>query len=148
MKYRIMLGCVAVLTLIASAAVLTGCTKPTTENATPTPAASSSPFKVGQPVAATWTDGNFWLAKVTAVDGDQIEVQFADDQSKLKVPAADIQPIEEKNWAVGSDVLAVWTSGRFYPGQITEADGTTYTVKWQDGSEPSKVTSDKIISVP
>lgn len=153
MKIKSILGFVMALALVTSVSMLVGCAKPAAEKVAPapaaqTPAASTGAFQVGQAVAAKWTDGNLWLAKVTAVNGDQIGVQFSDDNSKLTVTAADVYPIEETTWAVGSDVLAVWTSGRFYPGQITEANGNTYTVKWEDGSEPSQVTGDKIISVP
>lgn len=132
---------------------LLGCTKPTEPQSSPSPAAtapaeSDSPFEPGQKVAATWTDGNYWHAEVTAVDGDQITVQFLDDKSTLTMPASDVRAIEETTWEVGDEVLAVWTSGRFYLGEITKVDGDTYTVKWDDGSSPSPVTADKIISAP
>jgi len=125
---------------------LAGCAKPTAVTAPPpveTPPVTS--IQPGDFVAATWTDGNFWHAKVLAVTGDNVEVQFVDDQSKLTVPVADVRAIEKKTWAVGDSVLAVWTVGRFYPGTITAVSGSTYTVKWDDGSSPTPVTADKIV---
>lgn len=125
------------LVLVASVIALTGCaTKP------------ASRYQVGQTVAAKWTDGNFWLAKVTAADDAQVSVQFLDDNTKLTIAASDVRAIKPTTWAVGSSVYAVWTSGRFYPGKVTAANGGTYTVKWDDGSAPSPVTADKIMAVP
>ena len=37
-------------------------------------------------------------------------------------------------------------AGRFYPGEVTKVEGTTYTVKWDDGSQPSGVAAGKIIA--
>jgi len=153
MRIRSLIGYVVVFALAVSALALVGCAqvamqKDPIKGAVVPPPDTASPFAVGQTVAAKWTDGNLWLAKVTSVTGDQIKVEFTDDHSTLSVPVADVHAVTEKTWGVGSDVLAVWTAGRFYPGQITAADGGTYTVKWEDGSTPSKVTSDKIISVP
>ena len=125
------------LVLVASVVALSGCaTKP------------ASSYQVGQTVAAKWTDGNFWLAKVTAAEDAQVSVQFLDDNSKLTIAASDVRAIKPTTWAVGSSVYAVWSSGRFYPGKITAASGGTYTVKWDDGSAPTQVAADKIMAVP
>ncbi|MDO8963860.1 MAG: hypothetical protein Q7W30_05130 [Coriobacteriia bacterium] len=123
---------------------------PAAPAATPPAATADAPFTVGQSVAAVWSDGSYYLANVQKVEGDQVTVKYVDDSSTKVVPATDVVAIEKgKVWATGSDVLAVWSSGRFYQGLITEAeDGGNYTVKWKDGSAPSKVTADKIISIP
>jgi hypothetical protein len=85
------------------------------------------------------------LANVTAVDGDEVTVTFADDGSSLAVAAADVRTIPETAFAVGDRVLAVWQNGRFYPGEISAVDGSTHTVAWDDGSEPSPVEAGRII---
>ena len=100
----------------------------------------------GDNVAAVWTDGSFYLATVQAVDGDQITVKYADDSSTKTVNSADVKRIVPQTWAVGDKVLAVWASGRFYQGSVAGGSGTTYTIKWDDGSAPSEVTSDKIVA--
>lgn len=41
--------------------------------------------------------------------------------------------------AVGSKVMAQWTSGGYYPATIKSYDGSMYTVAWDDGSTPTLV---------
>jgi hypothetical protein len=107
---------------------------------------TASKFTVGQSVAAVWSDGNLYLANVTAVEGDKVTVKYVDDSSTKTVAAADVTPILDKTWAVGDEVQAVWSSGRFYDGTITKATGSSYEVKWEDGSAPSQVAGTKIIA--
>jgi hypothetical protein len=152
------IGRAAVLAVLGSALVLAGCVSVTTgpkpsSSAPRSNAASASgvpsatgDFAVGQSVAAVWSDGNLYLASITAVDGDQLTVRYADDSSTKTVAAAEVKPIPEKTWAVGDKVKAVWSSGRFYDGVITKASGASYEVKWDDGSAPSQVVSNKIIA--
>ena len=154
-KYGVFVALVLV-GLVASTVSLTGCitvnTAPKTETAppatTPQPATapSTSGFAVGQSVAAVWKGDDLYLATVVDVAGDQVTVQYADDNSTQTVAAADVKPIPVKTWAVGDKVWAVWTSARFYKGVITAAKGSSYTVKWDDGSTPSDVTNDKIVA--
>lgn len=118
----------------------------TTGPSTTTDAPVSSEFEVGQTVAATWTDGNLYLAKVTAVEGAQVTVQYADDNSTKTIPDSDIKPIVTREWAVGDKVLAVWSAGRFYKGVIAKAGADSCQVKWDDGSAPSDVSTTKIIA--
>jgi len=106
----------------------------------------SSAFAVGESVAAVWSDGGLYLATVTAVDGDQITVTYADDGSSKTVAAAECRPIPDATFAVGDRVLAVWAAGRFYPGEVTAVEGSMSTVKWDDGSTPSQVEAGKIIA--
>ena len=112
----------------------------------PTTASSTTAFAKGDSVAAKWTDGNLYLASVTAVEGDQIRVTYVDDGTTGSVATADVRSIPTSALAVGDRVLAVYEGGRLYPGEITEATGTTYTVKWDDGSAPSSVEAGKIIA--
>jgi hypothetical protein len=106
----------------------------------------STSFAVGENVAAVWTDGNLYLATVTAVEGDQVTVTYTDDGSSATVAASECRPIPDATFGVGDRVLAVWAAGRFYPGEVTAVDGNMSTVKWDDGSEPSQVEAGKIIA--
>lgn len=112
----------------------------------PTSSAPKSEFTVNQTVAATWTDGNLYLAKVTAAKDGQITVQYADDNSTRTIPESDARAIPARQWAVGDRVLAVWSAGRFYKGVITKAAADSCEVKWDDGSAPSQVAVDRIIA--
>jgi hypothetical protein len=136
---------------------LSGCLAPPAPNpgaTTSAPPASKPPastsavsaFKVGDMVAATWADGNLYLAKVTAVGDKEVTVQYVDDSSTKTVPDGDVKPIPARQWAVGDKVLAVWSSGRFYKGEIIKVGSSACQVKWDDGSAPSDVTADKIIA--
>jgi hypothetical protein len=129
------LSCLAIVAMILVAAGLAGCGSSSGEPTGPASSATagaSSGFAVGHSVAATWTDGNLYLANVTAVDGDEVTVTFADDGSSLAVAAADVRTIPETAFAVGDRVLAVWQNGRFCPARSapwtarhTRSRGTT-----------------------
>ncbi len=109
--------------------------------------ATDVPFAVGDLVAAVWDDGNFYLANVMGIKGDAVTVKYVDDQSTKTISPDQIVTIEKRTWAVGDRVLAVWALGRFYSGTVEKAAPDGYTIKWADGSTPSVVTPDKIISV-
>jgi hypothetical protein len=135
--------------MVVSTVALSGCGVLPVSSPTASPAKTTAPgseFGFGQMVAAKWTDGNLWLAKVLSVDGTTVTVQYADDNTTRTVPTSDVKPIPTRQWAVGDKVLAVWSSGRFYKGVITKAGASSYQVKWDDGSAPTDVPADKIIA--
>lgn len=158
MRGRRLLVAALVVALFGSALAASGCVTVTTAPKSDSTATSKgsepetatseqeSEFAVGQSVAAVWSDGNLYLANVTALDGDNVTVKYVDDSSTKTVAAADVTPIPDKSWAVGDEVKAVWSSGRFYDGTITKVNGSSYEVKWEDGSPPSEVVGSKIIA--
>ena len=109
-------------------------------------AAAPSAVTIGDSVAAVWTDGSFYLATVAEVDGEDVTVTYTDDGSSSTLKAREVRAIPARTFAVGERVLAVWSRARFYAGEITEANGDAYTVKWDDGSTPSVVEAAKIIA--
>jgi hypothetical protein len=154
---RLLLAVLA--TLVVVALVATGCTinigtggsagGATGGSTTGTKQSTSATGpKVGDTVAAKWTDGNYWLATVEKVEPAGVTVKYTDDNTTNTVSVTEIRPIAVKSWSVGDKVLAVWSSGRFYPGTVEKAAGSTYTIKWDDGSTPSEVEATKIIAVP
>lgn len=142
-----LLGVMLVVSVLALAGCATASSGSKASSSAPSQSsAAPAGFSAGQSVAAVWTDGNLFLATITKVEGDKITVQYADDQTIRTVAKSDVRPIPRKTWAVGEKVQAVWTSGRFYPGVITREVGASYEVKWDDGSEPTDVTVEKIIA--
>jgi hypothetical protein len=111
------------------------------------PAATSEApaFAAGDTVAAKWADGKLYLATVKSVDGDTVNVVYADDGTAGAVPQTDVRAIPAATFAVGDRVLAVWSQGRFYPGEVTKVTGSTYTIAWDDGTTPSTVEAGRII---
>ena len=143
-------GLLVIAPLLAAVLGLTACgssDQPAEQQTAASPAATSAArFAAGQSVAAKWTDGSLYLATVTAVDGDNVTVTYADDGTSRTVPATDVRAIPDTGFAVGDRVRAVWAGGRFYQGEVSKVDGTTYTVKWDDGSDPSTVEAGRIIA--
>jgi len=150
MKRVAVCGLLVIATLLAASIALAACgssDQPAEQKAAAGESApSATALAAGQTVAATWTDGSLYLATVTAVDGDKATVTYTDDGSSKTVPAADVRAIPSATFAVGDRVLAVWSGGRFYAGEVTKVEGTMYTVKWDDGSQPSGVAAGKIIA--
>jgi hypothetical protein len=117
-----------------------------TSSAPPSPQATGAALAAGDSVAAVWTDGNYYLATVTEVGAGQVTVQYVDDGSTGTVDAAQVRAVPAAVFAAGDRVLAVWSAGRFYPGEVTAVDGESCTVKWDDGSTPSAVEVMKVIA--
>jgi hypothetical protein len=109
------------------------------------PAATGGTFKVGDRVAAKFTDGRFYGGKVAAIDGDKFEIGY-DDGDKLTVGAGDlVKCAEPSELSAGQKVAAVWTNGLFYKGTLGEKKDDGWVVQWDDGSEPLVVAVGKIV---
>jgi len=131
---------IAVLMIAVLAIALVGCTG--SDEAT-----EEAAFQTGETVAAEWTDGKLYMAEVTAVGDDgMVTVRYLDDDGEGVLEEAQVFSIEEKEWAEGDRVLAVWAVARFYSGTVEsmEEDGD-YIITWDDGSDPSSVMPEQII---
>ena len=102
-------------------------------------------YKVGDAVAAKWSDGNYWTAKITAMDGDKYTIMY-DDGTNGSVTKADMKPLAQKSdLKVGDHVWAVWSgNARMYEGTVTELQDAGAIIKWNDGSTPSLAAYNKI----
>jgi hypothetical protein len=134
---------IAVLGVLGLTLAACGSSEGSSGEASPEAAAG---FAVGDSVAAVWNDGSYYLAAVTEVEGDEVTVVYADDGTSKTLKTTDLRAIPRRTFAVGDRVLAVWGNGRFYAGEIGEADGDTYTVVWDDGGTPSELDVTKIIA--
>ncbi|MEW6266726.1 MAG: hypothetical protein AB1641_26940 [Thermodesulfobacteriota bacterium] len=113
----------------------------------PGPAWAADQVKSGDTVAAPWHDG-LYLGTVEAIKGDQADVLYADDRQVRAVSLSELKVIRPKVWEKDDKVLAVWSTGKFYPGVIVgDKGGGVYVVKWDDGSAPSDVEAGKILAV-
>ena len=150
MKRTAVCGSLLIVLLLAAALGLAACgssDQPAEQQTAAGPAATSvAPFAAGQSVAAKWGESSLYLATVTAIDGENVTVTYTDDGSSGTMPATDVRAIPDTAFAVGDRVRAVWAGGRFYQGEVSKVDGTTYTVKWDDGSDPSTVEAGRIIA--
>ncbi len=151
MRGNLMRGALLATAVLALGTVTAACGSTGDAPADGTPAASATPaaaaaIAAGDTVAATWTDGNLYLATVTAIDDDSVTVEYSDDGSSATVPAAEVRAIPTTTFAAGDQVLAVWSKGRFYAGTVTEASETSYVVAWDDGSAPSTVQAGQVIA--
>jgi hypothetical protein len=129
----------SVLSLLASLALASACKKDQANQ----PAAGP---KVGDKVAAPWGGGKYH-GTIQGIKGDAADVLYSDDKQVRPVKLSELTVVQAKSWQVGDKVLAVWSSGRFYPGTVTATkDGNVYTVKWDDGSSPKDVAADLIMA--
>ena len=98
-------------------------------------------FKVGDKVKALWKGGTkYWDAVVTAVSGDEISVKYGDGMTAV-LPRMSVAHLNQPNSSIkaGQEVLAKWSDGQYYVGFVVSLDDKSVTVRWKDGSAPSKV---------
>ncbi len=109
------------------------------------PTAKSYPgLQIGTRVAAKWKDGKYWLGEIAGGQGNQYVIHYADGD-QLTIGDDQVIPIAAPGTLfVGQHVMAVWKGATMFPGTITAMDGTTATVKWDDGDTPLAVPVDKI----
>ncbi len=104
-------------------------------------AAATTVFKVDEKVMGRWKGGSKWYpGKITKVSGDEIYVSY-DDGSKEVLPPMNVAHLNQPNSSisVGQAVLAKWSDYNYYSGTVQSFDDSTVTVKWSDGSSPSKL---------
>ena len=102
--------------------------------------------KVGQVVAAPWGSG-LYLATVKTIGDGTAEILYHDDKIVRKINLEDCITITTKTWQLGDEVLAVWSSGKFYMGIIVKIEKDQYSVEWADGSPASLVSADRILQL-
>ena len=104
--------------------------------------------KVGDSVAAIWTDGNYYVGTITSISGDKADVLY-EDGDKLTVPLAKVHTLSKTaNFKVGDHVIAAFNGASMFPGVITAVSDATCTVKWDDGDTPLDVPKGRMIAAP
>lgn len=111
------------------------------------PAGMSGGVTVGDRVAALWSDGHFYLGKVTAAKGGKLQVLF-EDGDHCVVNTAELLRTEAADAAiaVGTRVLAAWRGAAMFTGVVTATTAQTVTVQWDDGDEPLVVAKDRVVA--
>lgn len=102
-------------------------------------------YKVGDHVAAKWSDGKYWTATITGIDGSKYNVAY-DDGTAGSVTKDGLKPIAaQADLKVGDAVWAVWSgNSKMYEGTIQELQSGGAIIKWNDGSMPSLANYGKI----
>ncbi len=95
--------------------------------------------KVGDTVAAKWTDGSFYVGTITGLAADGANVLY-EDGDKRTVPLAELTVLSKDTaFKVGDHVIAAWKGAKMFPGVLTAVNDGTCTVKWDDGDAPLDV---------
>ncbi|MDH3495020.1 MAG: hypothetical protein OEM82_15825 [Acidobacteriota bacterium] len=73
---------------------------------------------------------------------------FIGEKAGEEPPADPTTSAETPKHSVGDTVVAKWTTNSFYEGEIESIDGSKITVKWEDGSNPTKVDDSDVFALP
>jgi hypothetical protein len=114
--------------------------------------ALAADFKVGDSVAAPWTNKQgvsaFFMATITGISGDKADLLY-EDGDKLAVPVSSVRALSaDTAFKVGDHVVAAWKGAQMFPGVITAVNGLTCTVKWDDGDAPIEVKKTRMFLSP
>jgi hypothetical protein len=126
----------------------------TTTTAIPTPTVSSqggvaatntAVFQVGDRIAAQ-RKGIQYLGTIQSIQGDTADVIFDDTQQSASYRLLALRLVKPYVWKVGDSVAAVRGVARFYEGDVIAVKaGDVYTIKWDDGTQPSDVSAAKMM---
>lgn len=102
---------------------------------------------VGELVAAQW-HGDWYRARVTGMANGTFAVRY-EDKTTGKLAGGEIIPlVNPSELRVGERVLAVWGDQlQMYPGRVQMLGPKKVTIRWEDGSQPSKVPYDGIARI-
>ncbi|MCU0517167.1 MAG: hypothetical protein MUC60_09940 [Oscillatoria sp. Prado101] len=108
-------------------------------------------LKPGNTVAAKWSEGGYYFARIVSVKGDSYDIIHGDGNTAT-LSARDIIPISPAAGTikVGDSILGVWEGDRMYTGTVTEKieGGNAYIVQWDKGTTPSVVPASQIAKLP
>ena len=106
---------------------------------------SAAEPKVGDTVAAPWSDVNFYLATITAIADGNASVLY-EDGDKGSVPLDKVSAVvKDATFAVGDHVLAAWKGARMFPGVVTAVSEAVCIIKWDDGDAPLQVPKTRMV---
>lgn len=101
----------------------------------------------GDTVAAKWSEGGYYFARIVSVKGDSYDIIHGDGNTAT-LSARDIIPISPAAGTIkaGDFILGVWEGDRMYTGTVTETieGGNAYIVQWDKGTTPSVVPASQI----
>lgn len=94
----------------------------------------------GDAVAAKWTDGKWYIAKINKCTRSACVAEFHDGSTR-ELGADSLKKIPGGvSFAVGTKVWALWpTDNAFYDGVIKKIEGDNAVVAWDQGGTPSTV---------
>lgn len=140
---------VLVVCVLASCQIQDAESKPAAKAAPAKPAAKAA-FKVGDTVDATWTNGRYYEASITAVTGGTYTVTWLDGTVDEKVPAKKIRAVVEGGpYKVGDRAEAVSGDGELFAATIVSvATDGTYGVIADEGGAWDKLTTKKLRPAP
>jgi hypothetical protein len=94
-------------------------------------------------VCAKWSTG-WYEATITSETADKYHVVYY-DKVEADLPKDEVRfPLKKEEIKVNDRVLAVWTSGTYYPGTVVELKEDGAMVQWDDGSSVSLAKYGKI----
>lgn len=126
---------IAVAGLFAVFVTLQACSRNCAE---PKPVAVAA----GMKVVAAWQGNNWWVAKVDAINGDQISVTYSDN-TKGQQPTAKVIVHPEVLYIngkpccfkAGDKVVAKWRNDSWWVATIDKVDGANANVTYSDGEK-------------
>jgi hypothetical protein len=115
----------------------------------PAAALAQQGLSAGIFVAARWSDGNWYYAKVTAVKGGSFSISYVGGGDADVLDKADVRALPAGvAYKAGQRVLAVWPDEylRFYAGTIVSVGKASAVVRWEDGSDDTEVPLGRIMA--
>lgn len=105
------------------------------------------PLAKGDTVAARYHD-DWYRGRIMGTTNGTFLVRY-DDNTTGKLIAAEMIPMAApESLRVGDDVLAVWEEkAQVYPGRVLAVEPEKATIRWDDGSAPSKVDKGSIARI-
>jgi len=101
-------------------------------------AAVAFAWQEGDRILGQWGDGYWYPGIISEASGDGFNVSF-DDGDTAVLPASKIRAI---NWTVGTRVQCNWKGGgKYYSGTITEMDGESIHISYDDGDQEDSTIS-------
>ncbi len=90
-------------------------------------------FEVGETMLVKWSKDNYWYpATIVNIEADRYFVRFHDGDEEWTHPSF----MKEEDIREGDKVFGNYKNlGKYYPGIVTERNGSAIHIKYEDGDE-------------
>lgn len=97
---------------------------------------------VGQKVVASWRGNNWWIAEITAIKGDYIEITYSDKTTGIK-KKNEVLPHPDFLYAggiipclkIGDSVVSVWQGDSWWVAKIDKVTEDIAEITYSDGEK-------------
>lgn len=121
---------------------------------TPAPACqepAKKPLAVGMKVVAQWMGDNWWVARIDAISGDNVDVTYSDGEKGIRkknmvIPHPEVQNVKglPPCFKSGDRIVSKWRSDSWWVATVDKVEGVNVDVNYSDNTKGIQKITDMV----